>query len=328
MAAGNSSHIIGRRSSEPVWLEPGHGRRCDFCLPRFGGRPHDSYVQRNPAGAGARRLRGFSPYGPRDLLAQIGVWLVFGLAYEAVRGAVGHERVRAFDDARSLIAAERGLHAFFEASLQRGLVAGSTLEHALAASYWLSEFALLVVALAYTYFRRREVYRRFRNAVLIANGLGLVGYLAFPAAPPRLFPADGFRNVLSGQPLPVHPTGLIGFAGNPYAAMPSLHIADAILVAVFLGSLSRSRAVKIGWFLWPSWLAYVVLVTGNHFWLDVVAGAAVAAAGLFLPILRESLAGYAHDHWRPVDSRRFARHGSVHARSSRYADAGWASVPE
>ena len=238
---------------------------------------------------------------------QIGVWVTFGLAYEAVRGAAGHDQARAVANAHRVITLERGLHAFFEASLQRGLVVGSMLEHALAASYWLSEFALLVVALAYTYFQRREVYDRFRNSVLIANGLGLVGYLAFPTAPPRMFPAEGFRNSLSGQPWPLHPTGLIGFASNPYAAMPSLHIADAILVAVFLGSLANSQRAKIGWLLWPCWLAYVVLVTGNHFWLDVVAGAAVAAAGLALPLLQRPLAaglrGARTDHIPRSDGR-------------------------
>lgn len=236
-------------------------------------------------------LRQVSPHGARDLLAQLGVWLVFGLAYETVRGAAGHDRVRAVANARRLITVERELNAFFEASLQRGLVAGSALAHALAVSHWLSEYALLVVALVYAYFRRREIYRRFRNAVLIANGLGLAGYLAFPAAPPRFFPADGFRNSLSGQPPPMHPTGLIGFAGNPYAAMPSLHVADAILVAVFLGSLSSSRAAKAGWLLWPCWLAYVVLATGNHFWLDVAAGAVVAAAALALPSVLRRIGG-------------------------------------
>ncbi|MGZ4391056.1 MAG: phosphatase PAP2 family protein [Gaiellaceae bacterium] len=227
-----------------------------------------------------RTLRAVAPYGPGDLLAQIGVWIAFGLAYEAARGVSEQDRPRALADGRTLIALERKLHAFFEASLQRGLTVSSTLEHALGASYWLSEFALLVAALAYTYFRHRETYRRFRNAVLAANGLGLVGYLAYPTAPPRLFPADGFRNVLSGQPPAEHPTGLIGFAGNPYAAMPSLHVADAVLIAYFFGSLSSSRVAKAAWFVWPFWLAYVVLATGNHFWLDVAAGVLVAAAGL------------------------------------------------
>lgn len=232
-----------------------------------------------------------APYGVRDLLAQVGLWVVFGLAYEAVRGAVGHDRARALADGRAIIELERRLHLFFEATLQRGLGAGSTVVQLLDASYWISEFALLVLALTYAYFRRREIYDRFRDSVLLANSLGLVGYLVFPTAPPRVFAGDGFRNALSGQPSPLHATGLLGFAANPYAAMPSLHVADAILIGVFLAGLSRSRLGKLGWLLWPCWLSYVVLVTGNHFWLDIAAGAVVAA----LSLLAVSLIGRRRD---------------------------------
>lgn len=225
-------------------------------------------------------IRRLAPYGVRDLFVQIGLWVVFGLAYEAVRGAVNHDRARAFANGRTIIDLERHLHAFFEATLQRDVLTGSVPYRVIDASYWISEFVLLVLALVYVYFRHREVYGRFRDAVLIANSLGLIGYLVFPTAPPRLFAGDGFRNAVSGQPLPVHATGLIGFAANPYAAMPSLHIADAILIGVFLAGVSSSRLARIAWLLWPWWLSFVVIVTGNHFWLDVVAGAVVAALAL------------------------------------------------
>ena len=247
---------------------------------RGSAKPHSSRLAewRRPRGAAvARRL---APYGVGDLLVQIGLWVAFGLAYEAVRGAAGHDRVRALADGREIIELERRLHAFFEAGLQRGLPVGSTVVRVLAFSYWSSEFALLVLALAYAYFRRRDVYGPFRDTVLLANSLGLIGYVVFPAAPPRVFAGDGFRNALSGQPSPLHATGLIGYAANPYAAMPSLHVADAILIGIFLAALSRPRAAKVAWLLWPCWLSYVVLATGNHFWLDVAAGAAVSGLSL------------------------------------------------
>jgi membrane-associated phospholipid phosphatase len=141
---------------------------------------------------------------------------------------------------------------------------------------------LLVLALVYTYFRHRETYALFRDAVLFTNSLGLLGYLFLPTAPPRLLAGYGFRNDLSGQPTPDHATGLIAFAANPYAAMPSLHVADAILIRLFLASLSGSLPVKALWLLWPCWLSYVVIASGNHFWLDVAAGAALAGRSLLI----------------------------------------------
>jgi hypothetical protein len=225
-------------------------------------------------------LRRLTPYGIRDLAVQIGLWVVFALAYEAVRGSVDHDRVRAFANGRRIIELERRLHAFFELTAQHAVPTGQAFDRLFRATYWISEFVLLVLTLVYTYLRRRNVYRRFRNAVLLANSLALLGYLLYPTAPPRLFAAYGFHNDLSGQPTPAHATGLIAFAANPYAAMPSVHVADALLIGVFLATLSRSRPWKAAWALWPCWVSYVVIASGNHFWLDAAAGAGLAAFAL------------------------------------------------
>ena len=68
---------------------------------------------------------------------------------------------------------------------------------------------------------------RFRNSILLANVLGLFGYIFMPTAPPRLL-GLGFADQ--------HRDGLVSFAANPYAAMPSLHAADALIVGVVLFS--------------------------------------------------------------------------------------------
>jgi membrane-associated phospholipid phosphatase len=65
--------------------------------------------------------------------------------------------------------------------------------------------------------------------------------------------------------------------------MPSLHAADALIVGFALASLVRPRWLKLVWTLWPSWVWFSVMATGNHFWLDVAAG--VAVAGLAATLL-------------------------------------------
>jgi hypothetical protein len=225
------------------------------------------------------RIRRLWPYGARDLLIQIAIWVAFGLAYEAVRGIAGDDRPAAFANGRAIISVERQLHALFEATLQRAVGQVEPLSVALRATYWLSEFALLVAGLTWVYFRNRSLYARFRDSVLVANVLGLVGYLVVPTAPPRLFGGVGFVNRLSGQPRPNHPGGLIGFAANPYAAMPSIHAADAVLIGVFLAA-ATAGIVRALWLAWPFWVFFAVLATGNHFWLDVAAGVVAACAGL------------------------------------------------
>jgi membrane-associated phospholipid phosphatase len=74
-----------------------------------------------------------------------------------------------------------------------------------------------------------------------------------------------------------HGSGFIELASNPYAAMPSIHAADALIIGFAMAMLVRSRWARLAWTLWPSWVWFTVMATGNHFWLDVAAGVGVAA---------------------------------------------------
>ena len=87
-----------------------------------------------------------------------------------------------------------------------------------------------------------------------------------------MFPSLGF--------IDHHTNGVVELAGNPYAAMPSLHAADALIVGIVLASLVRRRVWKVLWLVWPLWVWFAVMATGNHFWLDVVAGIFLAVVAL------------------------------------------------
>ena len=58
--------------------------------------------------------------------------------------------------------------------------------------------------------------------------------------------------------------------------MPSLHACDSLIVGIVLVRLSRHWWSKVFWALWPAWVWFAVMATGNHFWLDCVAGMFVA----------------------------------------------------
>ena len=62
--------------------------------------------------------------------------------------------------------------------------------------------------------------------------------------------------------------------------MPSLHAADALIVGVILASVVRSPFAKAVWVLWPAWVWFAVMATGNHFRLDVLAGIVLAMIAL------------------------------------------------
>ena len=58
--------------------------------------------------------------------------------------------------------------------------------------------------------------------------------------------------------------------------MPSLHAADALIVGVSMALVCRHWWAKALWLLWPAWVWFAVMATGNHFWLDILAGIVVA----------------------------------------------------
>jgi hypothetical protein len=78
---------------------------------------------------------------------QITIWIVFGLAYQAVRRSAGRDRTRAFQDARVVIRLEQRVHLLFEPGLQRLVQGAPRLASIIRWSYWLSKFAVLVLAL-------------------------------------------------------------------------------------------------------------------------------------------------------------------------------------
>jgi membrane-associated phospholipid phosphatase len=177
---------------------------------------------------------------------------------------------------------EQRVNGLFELS-QQGIVDSSRLlAVATSWTYWLSQFTVLGVALLWVYLRRNEHFARFRNVVMLANVIGLAGYVLAPTAPPRMFPDFGFVDTLSRVASLNHGSGVIELASNPYAAMPSLHAADALIVGVALALIVRRRWVGALWLCWPVWVWFSVMATGNHFWLDIVAGVVVALAAGFL----------------------------------------------
>jgi membrane-associated phospholipid phosphatase len=160
-------------------------------------------------------------------------------------------------------------------------------------TYWLSQFTVLGAALLWVYLRRNDAFLRFRNLVMLANLIGLAGYVLLPTAPPRMFPGFGFADTLAVFGGLNHGSGLIELASNPYAAMPSLHAADALIVGLVLASLSRRWIVRTVWLAWPVWVWFSVMATGNHFWLDIAAGvlvAGLAAAVIYRKQLRAFVA--------------------------------------
>jgi membrane-associated phospholipid phosphatase len=215
------------------------------------------------------------PRGWAHLALQFAIWMGFYGAYQVARGFADQDAAAAFHNGRWIIDFQSDLGALFEPALQRVVEGSSLLIDLTAFTYWLSQFAIVGMALLWTYFRRHESFARFRNALIAANLVGLALYALVPTAPPRMFPDAGFRDTLAIHSTVNHES--VAALANPYAAMPSLHAMDALIVGVVMAALVRSRWAKAAWLAWPPWVWFAVMSTGNHYWLDVVAGVAIAA---------------------------------------------------
>lgn len=220
--------------------------------------------------------RRYLPRGWRDFARQLAIWFGFLLVYQIVRGIADRDPTRAFENGLWVISVEEKVTDLFEVTLQNLAHSSDVLTALVAWTYWNSEFTVVGLALLWVYMRRNDHFARFRNWILLANTIGLVGYVLLPTAPPRMFPTFGFADTLAYFGGLNHGSGLVEIAANPYAAMPSLHAADALIVGVSLALVVRQRYAKALWLAWPAWVWFSVMATGNHFWLDVLAGIVVA----------------------------------------------------
>jgi hypothetical protein len=229
--------------------------------------------------------RRYLPRGWADLGRQLAIWFGFAVLYQLARGLADRNPAKAFQNGFAVVNFEtRVTHRLYELTFQNFVDQRHLLETAVSWTYWLSEFAVVGGAVLWVYLRRHDSFKRFRNSILIANTIGLIGYVFVPTAPPRLL-GVGFVNT--------HRDGLVTLAANPYAAMPSLHAADALIVGIVLFSLCRNIWAKLLWAVWPAWVWFAVMATGNHFWLDCIAGIGVAIltmAAVYNEPIRRSLA--------------------------------------
>ena len=202
----------------------------------------------------------------------------FYVVYQIARGAADRDVAGAFHNGEWVLRTESEIGALFEPAVQRVVDTSSVMVTLTSYTYWLSQFAVVGVTLLWVYFRHHERFAGFRNWIILANLIGLLGYVFMPTAPPRMYPEWGFVDTLAQYSSVNHSSGLIALASNPYAAMPSLHAMDALIVGLVMFGVVRSRFAKALWLAWPIWVSFAVISTGNHYWLDVVAGFVLAVA--------------------------------------------------
>ena len=113
-----------------------------------------------------------------------------------------------------------------------------------------------------------------RRLLAWLTAAALAVHLLFPLAPPRMLTDVGMVDTgrLFGPAVYGSPTA--DTLTNQYAAMPSLHVAWALAVAIALIGATTGRWRWL-WLAHPALTLLVVVVTGNHYWLDAIVATAL-----------------------------------------------------
>jgi PAP2 superfamily protein len=227
----------------------------------------------------------FLPRGPLDLVVQLGVIATTYWAWRYARGAVDGSMSASFAHARDLVDVERSLGALIEPSIQDWAVSSGWPAEVARWGYANLHFKGSCLALAAIFFIFRGSYGFVRNMVLAGMAISVIGYALYPTAPPRFLPELGLdpSSAVTGNQPQLSSPGDPLF--NPFAAVPSMHVGLSLILFWSLALLVRPRALKVLLFGYPLLMTYVVVASGNHFWLDAVFGALTAAAAAGVAVL-------------------------------------------
>ncbi len=214
-------------------------------------------------------------------LTQITLVVAAFQVYEAFRRMIDPNWGAAMANAHRIVSVERITHLGWEQSLQRAFLQIPDLVQAMNVFYFVGHFLLTGIFFFWLYHRSCDGFRSFRNAFLVTTALALLIHWKFPTAPPRLA-GVGLQDTLRQLSHIDIGSDRTSSYYNPVAAIPSLHAGYALGVGIGLALYARRHWVRILGALYPAAVVLTIVVTGNHFVLDAIAGMAVLAAGFLL----------------------------------------------
>lgn len=203
--------------------------------------------------------------------------------YRAGRLLTSDRRSAAFANAREVWHIERRLHLPMEQDVQGWLMHSARLVELANTYYAVVHFPATVAFLIWMFLRRPTHYFWVRRTLIMLTAASLVVHIAFPLAPPRMRPDLGFVDTGAIFGPNVYGPPEIGSIANQFAAMPSLHIGWAMLVAIGLIAATRSRW-RWFWLAHPILTILVVVGTANHWWLDGIVALLLLGGALAISV--------------------------------------------
>ena len=214
------------------------------------------------------------PYPGRIELAALAV--LYG-GYELVRGFGTENWAAARDHTGDIVALEQHLNVFVELGLQQFASSIPVVPAVLGFLYVALHFAGTAAALTWVHRRHPHAFPFLRTTLIVSTAIALVGYVLYPAAPPRLANL-GFADTVTTHTGLNLSSDLLGSLYNPIAAVPSLHFGYSLIVGVAIAKLAPRRSLRLAGAAYPVLMLLVIVGTGNHFLFDAFAGGLVVVA--------------------------------------------------
>lgn len=174
--------------------------------------------------------------------------------------------------AQALIDLEAGLGVLVEPTVHAWALARPALLDVAGLLYLLAHVAVAGWALIWTWCLRPDRYRIVRDTFLLTQALLIATYVAVPVAPPRLVPGAGFTDTLGGL------SGSVHLLQSPYAAVPSGHVAFALIAGATFARLGDMAWLRVFGWAYPPLVVAVTVLTGHHLLFDAVAAAVAVTA--------------------------------------------------
>ena len=227
---------------------------------------------------------------------EVALILFFYLIYSFARNQFGSASVspsRAFENAEKIIDLEKSIGTFKELQIQEFFIDWKWFIQFWNVFYGTFHFGVTIFALVWLYIKFPSKYSRQRFFLLSSTGSALIGFSLFPLMPPRLLSNCGDFGACLSNTYPFIDTlseigGLWSFdsgtmqkVSNQFAAMPSLHFAWAFWCTLALYPILKSQKIKILISIYPLATTFSVIVTANHYWVDIVGGFVCLGFGFY-----------------------------------------------
>jgi membrane-associated phospholipid phosphatase len=199
------------------------------------------------------------------------------LGYSTVRRITADSTKIAAENAVNLVKFQDWMGFPNEATLQSWFIDSEVLIKVANTFYFVMHFPSMILFLLWVMFRKIEWMPQVRASLCLATFSGLIIHLLFPLMPPRLMGSYGFIDTAKVFGPDPYALG-IAKAANEFAAMPSLHVGWALLIALAAIRILKTPARWL-MLLHPILTTVVVVITANHFWLDIIVGAILAFIG-------------------------------------------------